>query len=194
MSLPSAFIPPAKVASTLKRQVAAHPLSVIERRDKVGQHVLWSLRESKLGTVLVAVCEDRICWMGFADRGKAHLLSRFYEDWGMAQCQEGEHPLMAKAVALTPSEVPLLISGTPFQIAVWAALVKIPRGQLIRYGDLAEVIGRPNAARAVGNAVGANPISWLIPCHRVGHSSGSLKGFGWGEACKRRLLTLEGAL
>lgn len=190
----SFFIPSAKVSATLRRSPPLHQLGVIAPRDKSGQHVIWALRDCALGKALVAVCEDHLCWLGFSDKGQANLLARFKADWGMAECVEGTHPLMKKALSKEPQDLPLLVSGTPFQLAVWAALLQIPRGALVRYGDLAAYIGRPRSARAVGNAVGANPVSWVIPCHRVGHSNGSLKGFGWGEACKRRLLELEGAL
>jgi methylated-DNA-[protein]-cysteine S-methyltransferase len=96
-----------------------------------------------------------------------------------------------KSVAFT---VPLdLSAGTPFQRKVWRALCEIPRGQTRSYAWVARRIGRPRAVRAVGAACGANPISILIPCHRVIASDGSLGGFGGGLALKRRLLALEGA-
>ncbi len=84
--------------------------------------------------------------------------------------------------------------GTPFQLGVWEELVRIPYGEVISYGELAARLGRPRAARAVGNAVGANPIPILIPCHRVIRATGELGGFGPGIGWKRRLLELEGAM
>jgi AraC family transcriptional regulator of adaptative response/methylated-DNA-[protein]-cysteine methyltransferase len=83
--------------------------------------------------------------------------------------------------------------GTPFQHQVWRALLDIPRGEVVSYQDIAHKVGRPKAVRAVGSAVGANPISPLIPCHRVVGSNGSFGGYYWGLDIKRALLQEEGA-
>lgn len=91
-------------------------------------------------------------------------------------------------------DIPLDLAGTPFQMAVWEALLEIPYGHTVTYGELAKRIGRPGAARAVGNAVGANPVPILIPCHRVVPKSGGIGNFGPGPEWKARLLRLEGAL
>lgn len=95
------------------------------------------------------------------------------------------------AGALTQFTVPLAPSGTPFQLAVWAALRDIPYGATASYGELANRIGRPSASRAVGAANGANPLPIIIPCHRVIGSSGALTGFGGGLDTKRWLLHHE---
>jgi methylated-DNA-[protein]-cysteine S-methyltransferase len=90
--------------------------------------------------------------------------------------------------------VPLAPSGTPFQLAVWTELTKIPYGSTVSYGDIARALGkRPVAARAVGLANGSNPISVIVPCHRVIGSDGSLTGYGGGLERKELLLRLEGA-
>ena len=90
--------------------------------------------------------------------------------------------------------VPLAPSGTPFQLAVWTQLTTIPYGSTVSYGDIARALGkRPVAARAVGLANGANPISIIVPCHRVIGSDGSLTGYGGGLERKELLLRLEGA-
>lgn len=88
-------------------------------------------------------------------------------------------------------DLPFFATGTPFQLMVWEELLKIPYGQTLSYGDIARLIDKPGAARAVGNALGANPISIIIPCHRVIASDGSLGGFGGGIPIKRYLLSLE---
>lgn len=94
----------------------------------------------------------------------------------------------------TRFDVPLRLEGTPFQLAVWSALLEIPFGQTSTYMGLAERIGRPQAPRAVGAANGQNPISIVVPCHRLVGADGGLTGYGWGLDRKRRLLELEGAV
>jgi methylated-DNA-[protein]-cysteine S-methyltransferase len=90
-------------------------------------------------------------------------------------------------------ELPLAPEGTPFQLRVWRALCMIPYGETLSYGELARRLGRPNGARAVGLANGANPLPIVVPCHRVIGSDGTLTGFGGGLHIKRSLLALEGA-
>jgi AraC family transcriptional regulator of adaptative response/methylated-DNA-[protein]-cysteine methyltransferase len=85
------------------------------------------------------------------------------------------------------------VKGTPFQLAVWQELIQIPCTETISYGNLAQRIGRPDAARAVGSAVGRNPVACLIPCHRVLHSDSSLGGYHWGSELKVQLLRAEKA-
>ena len=96
------------------------------------------------------------------------------------------------ATAKVEAEVLDLAHGTPFQQAVWRALLQIGRGQTTRYGALATQIGLPRAVRAVGAAVGRNPLSVVVPCHRVVGADGSLTGYAGGVDKKRRLLALEG--
>ncbi|MEW1616603.1 MULTISPECIES: methylated-DNA--[protein]-cysteine S-methyltransferase [unclassified Streptomyces] len=93
---------------------------------------------------------------------------------------------------LTTFDLPLHLHGTPFQRSVWAELRKIPYGETRTYGELAEELGKPGASRAVGLANGRNPVSIIVPCHRVIGSSGSLTGYGGGLERKQRLLAFEG--
>jgi len=95
------------------------------------------------------------------------------------------------AGGLTEFELPLAFAGTPFQRTVWTALCDIPYGETITYGELARRIGRPTSARAVGLANGKNPVSVIVPCHRVVGSTGDLTGYGGGVERKRFLLDLE---
>ncbi|MGI8795429.1 MAG: methylated-DNA--[protein]-cysteine S-methyltransferase [Acidimicrobiia bacterium] len=91
------------------------------------------------------------------------------------------------------ADLDLDMRGTAFQLDVWNALRAIPPGETVSYRDIAEVVGRPDATRAVGNAVGSNPIAIVVPCHRVIRTSGGLGGFGGGLDRKRWLLAHEGA-
>ena len=88
-------------------------------------------------------------------------------------------------------DLPLDLRGTPFQVSVWHALAEIPFGETASYGAIAEQVGRPRAVRAVGQAVGANPVAIVLPCHRVIGSSGNLTGYAGGLPLKERLLALE---
>ncbi|MGA1181426.1 MAG: methylated-DNA--[protein]-cysteine S-methyltransferase, partial [Marivivens sp.] len=88
---------------------------------------------------------------------------------------------------------PLHLIGAPFQIKVWEALLAIPSGHVTTYSDIAGAIGHPKAVRAVGTAVGRNPISLLIPCHRALRKSGGLGGYHWGLPVKRAILAYESA-
>ena len=90
--------------------------------------------------------------------------------------------------------IPLRLHGSPFELRVWTALQQIPFGETRSYGQLAAELGDPNSSRAVGRANGANPVSILVPCHRVVGSSGALTGYAGGVAMKERLLRLEGAI
>jgi len=96
--------------------------------------------------------------------------------------------------SLSEFDLPLRLVGTPFQQEVWGALLQIPRGETTTYARLARSLGRPRAVRAVGQANGRNPISVVVPCHRVIGASGELTGYAGGIGIKRRLLAFEGAL
>jgi methylated-DNA-[protein]-cysteine S-methyltransferase len=118
--------------------------------------------------------------------------------------EDPDHPVLLAAIAQladyfagrrTTFELPLdLQAGTPFQQSVWAALQAIPRGGTTSYGELARQLGRPQAARAIGAAVGRNPVSIVVPCHRVVGTGGSLTGYAGGLERKTALLRLEGVL
>ncbi|MGI5479872.1 methylated-DNA--[protein]-cysteine S-methyltransferase [Streptomyces lavendofoliae] len=95
---------------------------------------------------------------------------------------------------LTEFDLPLHLSGTPFQRGVWEQLRRIPYGETRSYGELAAVLGRPGASRAVGLANGKNPVGIIVPCHRIIGASGGLTGYGGGLDRKQRLLAFEGAL
>ncbi|MCY0870389.1 MAG: methylated-DNA--[protein]-cysteine S-methyltransferase, partial [Firmicutes bacterium] len=92
----------------------------------------------------------------------------------------------------TAFDLPLDLRGTPFQVAVWRALLDIPYGEVRTYGEVARMVGRPRAARPVGVAVGKNPVAIVVPCHRVIGADGTMTGYAGGLAMKRRLLELEG--
>ena len=88
----------------------------------------------------------------------------------------------------------LFVQGTNFQINVWQALLNIKEGEVASYGEIAKIMGKPKAARAVGTAIGANPVAFIIPCHRVIRQSGSLGGYRWGVTRKHAMLAREAAI
>ncbi len=92
-----------------------------------------------------------------------------------------------------PQHIWLALSGTPFQLKVWQALLDVPLGQTSSYGALANAIGKPKAARAIGAAVGKNPVTFIVPCHRILASDGSLGGYYWGLETKQAMLAWEAA-
>lgn len=160
-------------------------------------HITWAVTETDLGTMLLAATEKGICRLSF-DEGEADLRTHFPKallKHGADQPQFQALLSGAVAAVATPSarpDLPLDVNGTDFQQAVWRALQRIPAGETRSYAQLAASIGMPKAVRAVGSANGANPVSVLIPCHRVIRTDGSLGGYAWGLERKAALLRREG--
>jgi len=102
-------------------------------------------------------------------------------------------PWVQAALGQSQETAPLYLIGAPFQLKVWEALLNVPTGHVTTYSEIAGAIGTPKAVRAVGTAVGRNPISWLIPCHRALRKSGALGGYHWGLERKRAMLAWEAA-
>lgn len=139
-----------------------------------------------------------ICHLSFVDGGdwQSHL-EELRQKWPQARILVGKggdgHQMVARifAPAGVDSPEPLLLKGTDFQLRVWQALLSFPRGALISYQDLAVYLGCPTACRAVAGAVAANPVSYLIPCHRVIRKSGELHHYRWGSSRKKAMLGWE---
>jgi len=151
---------------------------------------------SPFGLAIVTATEKGVCGLGFGD-DEAAMLADMTARWPKATYRHNDAraaKLIEKIFAAARDEaLPLHLMGTPFQIKVWEALLAIPSGALSTYGTIAGGLKNPNACRAVGAAVGKNPISWLIPCHRVLGSSGALTGYHWGVERKRAMLAVEAA-
>ena len=168
-----------------------------------GLAVRRGLHDSPLGRVLIGVTDRGICSLGFVEDGEEDDCVRaLAKKWPNADIIEDTPSTKAAAEAAFDfvfsnnkgAEAPrLLLSGMNFQIKVWEALLRIPRGGVVSYQDVARAIGNPSAVRAVGGAVGGNPIALLIPCHRVILKSGVLHNYRWGVARKRAILALEQA-
>lgn len=150
----------------------------------------------------VAMATDRgLCGLAFADAGgvaaaHADLAAR----WPAARFVEDRAAVAGTVAAAfgggadrNGAPLSLHLIGAPFQIKVWEALLAVPEGRVTTYGDIARVVCSPRAVRAVGTAVGRNPLGWLIPCHRVLRKSGALAGYHWGLPVKRAMLAWEAA-
>jgi len=168
-------------------------------RQGAGLTIRWGWFESPFGPALVMGTDKGLCGIGFAaETGEAEAMEDLTGRWPKARFTEDPAALrpwvlVAFGAETTQSPTPLFLIGAPFQIKVWEALLSIPSGKVTTYSEIAESIGHPRAVRAVGTAVGRNPISWLIPCHRALRKSGGLGGYHWGLPVKRALLAYEAA-
>ena len=165
-----------------------------------GLTVYWGWFDSPFGLALVMGTEKGICGMGFAsETGEEAAMEDMISRWPNARFVEDPMMLRPWALAAFGADgqereiAPLYLIGAPFQIKVWEALLQVPSGQVTTYSEIAHAIGKPRAVRAVGTAVGRNPISFLIPCHRALRKSGELGGYHWGLPVKRAILAWESA-
>lgn len=167
----------------------------------LGAWVGYEIVDSPFGRILVAATTRGLTWLGVHE-SDAFLESELRADYPRAELRAGNGDVQTLGRKIldyvlgdsTELELPLDIRATPFQSAVWSELCRIPRGATRSYGEIARRIGRPDASRAVGHANGSNPIAIVIPCHRAIGTNGSLTGYRWGIAYKRRLLEHECAL
>ncbi|WP_036266343.1 methylated-DNA--[protein]-cysteine S-methyltransferase [Methylobacterium sp. 10] len=151
----------------------------------------YTVLDTPIGALLLAGMDQRLRCIGFPT-GKGAVTPQ--ADWHRDDAAFAEARRQLSAYfdgRLTRFDLDLDPRGTPFQLAVWEELTRIPPGETISYGELARRIGRPSASRAVGAANGANPLPIVVPCHRVIGAAGSLTGFAGGLDTKRWLLALE---
>ena len=161
-----------------------------------GLQIRWGWFPSPFGEVLAMGTERGLCGIAFtADCGRDVAFADLAGRWPKADFSEAPDMLegWVRAAFGKGGEARLYMIGAPFQIKVWEALLRIPSGQVTTYSELARVTGHPQAVRAVGTAVGRNPVSWLIPCHRALRKSGGLGGYHWGLPVKRAMLAWEAA-
>lgn len=167
-------------------------------RGGAGLKIFWGWFESPFGPAIVMGTDKGICGMGFAaEMGEEATLQDLLARWPQAEFVEDPmllRPWVLQAFGVGDGALntaPLFLIGAPFQLKVWEALLSIPTGHVTTYSEIAQAIGSPRAVRAVGTAVGRNPISWLIPCHRALRKSGGLGGYHWGLPMKRAMLAYE---
>ena len=165
-----------------------------------GIEIRWGLSESPFGNIFIANSARGITHLSFFDVDEADSIDALQADWPCADLVRDDI-LVRRLVGeifrteASPPQSPLHlhVKGTPFQLLVWKALLGIPDASLSTYGRLAKGIGREKSSRAVGNAVGRNRISYLIPCHRVIRETGVSGGYRWGQLRKRAMICREQA-
>jgi len=178
--------------------VNVHALTPGEmKRRGEGVVVRYGFHGSPFGECLLAVTERGICGLAFVvDGGREDALDHLRRRWPMAERRRDDRATRVTAERVfADGQVGLALDvrGTNFQIRVWEALLRVPEGALTTYAGLARGVGAPKAARAVGSAVARNPISFLIPCHRVIRSTGAFGNYRWGTARKKAIVGWEAA-
>ena len=151
---------------------------------------------SPFGEVIAMGTNRGLCGLGFAsEMGRDQARDDLVNRWPLALFEEKPNRLASwvEATFAGKGNVDLHVMGAPLQIKVWEALMRIPSGYVTTYSNIAQSIQNPKAVRAVGTAVGRNPVSFIIPCHRVLRKSGELGGYHWGTPVKRAILAFEGA-
>lgn len=152
--------------------------------------------DSPFGPMLAMATDRGLCGLGFAaETGADATLADLRARWPDADHRDDASAIrpLAEAVFGGAGDARLHLIGAPFQIKVWEALLRVPTGHVTTYSEIADAVGNPRAVRAVGTAVGRNPIGWLIPCHRALRKSGELGGYHWGLPVKRAMLAWEAA-
>jgi AraC family transcriptional regulator of adaptative response/methylated-DNA-[protein]-cysteine methyltransferase len=172
------------------------------RKKGEGMTILYGFHPSPFGEILLAATERGICGLWFLNRRSPDTMANLMKkEWPKSVIREDPSKTSALSKRIftfsrdeAPAPLHLFVKGTNFQIKVWEALLRIPLGRAVTYEDIARHIGMPRAARAVGNAVGKNPIPFLIPCHRVIRKAGEFGYYGGGPARKKAILGWEAAM
>lgn len=172
------------------------------KRRGEGLDIAYGFHDTPFGEALILATDRGVAGLAFVDEDKgqsrAEALADMTSRWPRAQFVEAPERTAAHATRIfNPAKwsaeqpVRLVLIGTDFEIRVWQALLRIPMGRAVTYADIARHLGHPTASRAVGSAVGRNPISFVVPCHRVLRGDGQLGGYHWGLTRKRALIGWE---
>ena len=162
----------------------------------VGLQICYNFTESSFGTVMIATTEQGLCSLAFEDNEQQGL-KKLQAKFPNATLRKDKNSCKNLIARIFQKEKPdsrtikLHLSASLFQIKVWNALLKIPHGKLSTYGQIAESIGQPKTSRAVGTAIGRNPIAFIIPCHRVIRKTGEIGGYMWGIKRKQEIIAWE---
>ncbi|MGM0906227.1 MAG: bifunctional transcriptional activator/DNA repair enzyme AdaA [Pseudomonadota bacterium] len=169
------------------------------RNGGQGVTIQYGVNETPFGKIFVAITPRGVCRVEFlGSRTADEVLTDLRKDWPKGSLLRNDNATSYVANALfsrlkngQSTPLSLHVMGTNFQVAVWRALLRIPPGKLASYSQIANALGHPKASRAVGNAVGSNPVAMLIPCHRVIQKSGALGGYRWGSTKKEMIQAWE---
>jgi AraC family transcriptional regulator of adaptative response/methylated-DNA-[protein]-cysteine methyltransferase len=159
--------------------------------------IVYSIRECQFGSYLVASTDKGISNLYFFDGDKSKIFLELKSTWPKAKILEGTDDHQEKVVQFfnhdfsNVEKIKLHLKGTEFQLKVWEALLKIPQGSLLSYGQIAHNIQQPSASRAVGTAIGSNQVGFIIPCHRVIKNLGGIGEFRWGSIRKKAIIGWE---
>ncbi len=165
------------------------------------ERIIYGFHTCDFGKISIAQTDRGICWLGFVLDGQTHKhvsadLKQRFEGSSLLRSDTVADDIGRQAMRAWEDgrelSVEVDLRGTDFQIDVWKAIREIGRGYVCAYSEIAEMINRPKAVRAVGSAVGDNPVSIIVPCHRVIKKTGEMGNYGWGVDIKRQLLTKEG--
>lgn len=162
-----------------------------------GIEIMYGFHDTHFGRCLVATTARGVCALQFVLGTDEEVLAQLRSDWPRADIKQNESATQTVAQTIfgpqNKTPLKLLLKGTAFQVKVWEALLKIPFGSLASYQDVARAIGHPAASRAVGTAIGANHIAYLIPCHRVIRQEAIIGHYRWGSLRKKALIGWEQA-
>jgi AraC family transcriptional regulator, regulatory protein of adaptative response / methylated-DNA-[protein]-cysteine methyltransferase len=195
----------ASPAQTGSRIITCEVMSPVEiKRGGQGLAIQYGFGPTPIGDVLVGWTSRGVCHFAFMSSHHNQLVSDLKAYWPQAQFMQNDQGALNLLNMIFPlkrlgepyvkqGNLHLLLKGTPFQIKVWQALIQIDLGRAVSYKQLALQAGYPNAARAVGNALGANRIGFLLPCHRVIRENGETGHYRWGDTRKKVLLAWESA-
>jgi AraC family transcriptional regulator, regulatory protein of adaptative response / methylated-DNA-[protein]-cysteine methyltransferase len=161
------------------------------RAAGAGVTIRFGVANTPFGSAFIAETARGICKLAFIDAGGERAeIAQLRDAWPRAELKRDDKRA-AELVGIIwgrgKADLPLAVTGTNFQVQVWRALLELGPGITVTYSSLARQLGKPDGARAVGNAVGANPIAWIIPCHRVLRAGGALGGYRWGVARKEMI-------
>lgn len=156
-------------------------------------HITYGFANTPFGKAMIANTSKGICALEFYDENADEVLLRLKQTWNKAEFihDDIKAQMLINEIFLENKKVNLFVKGTNFQINVWKALLNIPKGELSTYSDIAKIIDRPKAVRAVASAIGSNHIGFLIPCHRVISKTAAMGGYRWGIPRKRVLISYE---
>lgn len=159
----------------------------------------YNFSESPFGKIIIASTSKGVCYIAFVDGGEQIALETLKDKFPNAKYRQMQDIMQQNALSIFTQDwsklhqVKLHLKGSDFQLKVWETLLKIPFGKLASYQNIASLLDKPTASRAVGTAIGGNPVAILIPCHRIIRSTGELGGYHWGLARKTAIIGWEAA-